>query len=567
VSPAGDALRSRTRSVGRYEIVRELGRGGMASVYLARQLDLDRMVALKELRLLQGFDPAFAQRFLREARLAGSFSHPNIVTVHDYFESDGLPYIAMEYLSRGPLRPEVGRLTLAQVGGVLEGVLAGLAHAERRGVVHRDIKPENLLVTDEGGVKIADFGIAKARHALETGGLTATGTTVGTPNYIAPEQAMAQELGPWTDLYSLGVTAFELLVGRTPFGDSQEPMAIVLRQINERIPRVSDLAPHVDRWISDWVAWLVSKAPAERPQSAAQAWDTLEEGLIALLGPRWRRGARLLAPGERPMLASGPALTGAADPTPTWSERTTRGGFDPRLAATMPPRARAAEAAAASRPARRFPTWLRAVAAVATLAVAALAFAGGHRGPSGTPSLPASQEAPTTVPAGVAPSTATAPVPASNVLADRAAPARALARKYEQDAARIAKGSSPDKPLLSALRKTGRAYRAAAAAAARGDLAGYNDALKAAAAGRTAASARRGKPSPGSSPPAATVAPPAPSPQGSSPPAAPAPAPAPNSQGSSPPAAPVPVPPPPPPPSPCSGDSSSDDPSDDACGA
>src|SRR4051812_10712360 len=180
----------------------------MATVYVARQLDLDRSVALKELRAFRTFEPSFAQRFLREARLAGSFSHPNIVTVYEYFEYDRVPYIAMEYLPRGSLRPFVGHLTLAQTGGGLEGLLAGLAHAERRGVVHRDIKPENLLVTLEGGVKIADFGIAKATLSLESNSLTAVGTTVGTPNYIAREQAMAGKLGPWTDLYSVGVTAF-----------------------------------------------------------------------------------------------------------------------------------------------------------------------------------------------------------------------------------------------------------------------------------------------------------------------------------------------------------------------
>src|SRR4051812_4998784 len=131
----------------------------MASVYLARQPDLDRLVALKELRALRTLDPSAAQRFLREARLSGSFNHPSIVTVHDYFEQDGVPYIAMEYLARGSLRPFLRGLALAQTGGVLESVLAGLAHAEARHVVHRDVKPENLLVTDEGGVKVADFGI------------------------------------------------------------------------------------------------------------------------------------------------------------------------------------------------------------------------------------------------------------------------------------------------------------------------------------------------------------------------------------------------------------------------
>ena len=203
------------KTVGRYEILREVGRGGMAMVYLARQTDLDRFVALKELAAFHASDAAFAQRFLRESRVAGSLSHPNIVTVHDYFEHDGTPYIAMEYVERGSLRPFVGHMSLAQIGGVLEGLLAGLAHAEQHGIVHRDLKPENLMVTSDGRVKIADFGIAKATNQMQTGAfLTATGTTVGTPTYMAPEQAMAQDIGPWTDLYSVGCMAFEMFTGQ-----------------------------------------------------------------------------------------------------------------------------------------------------------------------------------------------------------------------------------------------------------------------------------------------------------------------------------------------------------------
>ena len=156
-----DVLRTRGD---RYEILREVGRGGMAMVYLARQTDLDRFVALKELGAFHASDPSFAQRFLRELRVAGSLSHPSIVTVHDYFEHDGTPYIAMEYVERGSLRPYVGQMDLAQVAGVLEGLLAGLAQAEQHGIVHRDLKPENLMVTSDGRVKIADFGIAKATH-------------------------------------------------------------------------------------------------------------------------------------------------------------------------------------------------------------------------------------------------------------------------------------------------------------------------------------------------------------------------------------------------------------------
>src|ERR1700745_3777558 len=144
------------KTVGRYVMRHKLGRGGMALVYLARQTDLDRYVALKELGAFHASDPSFAQRFLRESRVAGSLSHPNIVTVHDYFEHDGTPYIAMEFVERGSLRPYVGRMNLAQIGGVLEGLLAGLTHAESHGIVHRALKPENLLVTADGRVTVSE---------------------------------------------------------------------------------------------------------------------------------------------------------------------------------------------------------------------------------------------------------------------------------------------------------------------------------------------------------------------------------------------------------------------------
>ena len=282
------------RTVGGYELISELGRGGMAIVYLARQIDLDRRVALKELSSFQAGSAEAAERFLREARLAGSLGHPNIVTVHEYFEQDGIPYIAMEYVERGSLRPYVGRLTLAQLAGVLEGVLAGLAHAEQARVIHRDLKPENVLVTGEGRVKIADFGIAKAsQRAGMTAALTATGLAIGTPAYMAPEQAMAQPLGPSTDLYSVGLIAYEQLTGRPPFHGAESPMALLLRHVSESPTPVIAIRPEVDPPLSAWIDRLLVKDPAERPQSAIEAWDSLEDIVIRLLGPRWRREARL----------------------------------------------------------------------------------------------------------------------------------------------------------------------------------------------------------------------------------------------------------------------------------
>ena len=283
--------------VDRYEVVREIGHGGMAVVYLARQTDLQRDVALKELRLFDGSDPSAARRFVQESRVGAALTHPNVVTVHDYFEQDGAPYIAMEYLLRGSLRRYVGHTSTAENIGVLEGLLAGLDHAARHGVVHRDIKPENVMVTVEGHVKIADFGIAKATYPHDQGSLmTLSGVPVGTPSYMAPEQAVGDELGPWTDLYSAGIMAWELFVGHLPFRDTPSAVGLLLRSVNEAIPPAHSVEPSVDPEISAWIDSLLVKDPRDRARSASEAWDELEEIASRTLGSCWRREARLREP-------------------------------------------------------------------------------------------------------------------------------------------------------------------------------------------------------------------------------------------------------------------------------
>src|SRR4051812_36608387 len=302
-------LEPKTR-VGRYEIVGELGRGGMAVVYEALHVELGKTVALKEL-VLGAADAHLAERFLREARTSGSLSHPNIVAVFDYFEHQGLPYIAEEYVAGGSLRPLVGRLTRAQIAGLLEGVLAGLAHAERHGIVHRDLKPENLLVTAEGLIKIADFGIAKAVDRTAVGySLTAAGMTIGTPTYMAPEQARAERVGPAADLYSLGVIAYELLTGGVPFGNAETPMAAILIQhISQPVPDPLTRRPDLDPELAAWTLRMLAKEPAGRPAGAAQAWDELEPIVLRLLGPMWRREAPLPVPARRSSVPPAPFET------------------------------------------------------------------------------------------------------------------------------------------------------------------------------------------------------------------------------------------------------------------
>jgi serine/threonine protein kinase len=285
------------RQVGAYRIVDVLAHGGMAIVYRALQPALAREVALKELASFPMDQAALAERFLRESRVAGSLKNEHIVHVNDYFEHDGVPYIAMELLERGSLRSYVGCLTIAQVAGVLEGVLAGLAHAHAQGIIHRDLKPENVLVTSDGAVKIADFGIAKAYSRLWPH-LTATGTTLGTPSYMAPEQAKGGDLFPQTDLYAVGVIAYELLLGSPPFRDVGEPWAVLMQHIGEPVPPPQELDPEIDKELAGWLLGMLAKDPGARPASAVDAWDRLEDIVVRLEGSFWRRVARLGAPGQ-----------------------------------------------------------------------------------------------------------------------------------------------------------------------------------------------------------------------------------------------------------------------------
>ena len=548
-----------TNALGRYEVLREVGRGGMATVYLARQVELDRLVALKVLGALRDSDPSFRQRFLREARMAGSLSHPNIVTVHDFFEQNATPAIAMEYLRRGSLRPYAGTLTLAQVGGVLEGLLAGLAHAETHGIVHRDLKPENVLVSDDGRVKIVDFGIAKVTNDLQLGGFaTSTGIALGTPNYVAPEQAMAHEIGPWTDLYSVGILTFELFVGQAPFADTPEPMAVLLRQINEQVPSLSHFRPDVDPSVSNWVDWLLEKEPSQRPQSAREAWDKLEDRLVGVLGPRWERDATLPELATAFRSDGGPQTEAPLNGSYALSAGS-NGIAGATQAQTIPPRPNTWQAQSAAEPPvrrRRRPSW-RAARLALLLLVPLLAWGAAQR----LRDSPAAQ-APVASHPGVsrtAPTpttTASTPSPkqpgrgATSDLPKQAAGLRSTAAQYDSAAASVAAVARGDPTperatLVAALRETALAYAQAADAAARNDRVAYLAALRDAQAGKRnvkaatqqVSQARQRGPSGGQGSSSPTA-------QAPSSPAQPAPAP---SSGS------------------CSGDSSSDDPSDDSC--
>ncbi len=200
---------SQTLAEGRYTIERELGHGGMAIVYLARDEELRRHVAIKVLAVHLAGDETFRARFLREARLAGRLSHPNVVQVYDAGETDGRPFIVMEYVP-GRTLADCGKLPAERAAELALQACAGLQHAHDAGLIHRDMKPGNLLLREDDVLKIADFGIARAAESTRQ---TQAGSVLGTAAYLAPEQAAGQDVTSAADVYSLGAVLYELLTG------------------------------------------------------------------------------------------------------------------------------------------------------------------------------------------------------------------------------------------------------------------------------------------------------------------------------------------------------------------
>ena len=217
---------------GRYSILDTIGEGGMAIVYRAKDMLLNRVVAIKVLRGQYASDSEFRERFRREAQSAAALSHPNIVNVYDVGEDSGSNYIVMEWVDGQTLNDIImrdGRLTVDVVADYSVQILDALDHAHRSGVIHRDIKPHNILITRDGRVKVTDFGIARAASASA---LTEAGQVIGTVNYTSPEQARGASATAESDIYSLGVVMYEMLTGRLPFvGDT--PVAVALKHVQE----------------------------------------------------------------------------------------------------------------------------------------------------------------------------------------------------------------------------------------------------------------------------------------------------------------------------------------------
>ena len=267
-----DLVRQEMRA--EYDIIEELGRGGMAIVFRASERQLEREVAIKVLPFSLAFDKEFVERFQREARTSAKLEHPNIIPIYRVGKSGRVIYFVMKFLRGKPLSAQLaarGALPPADIRRILGEVGRALAYAHRSGIVHRDIKPDNIMFDEHGQAMVTDFGIAKAASG---GKLTGTGMAIGTPHYMSPEQARAQNLDGRSDLYSLGVVAYQCLTGMVPF-DGEDSFSIGYKHIMEAIP-VPPLETPEQRELFDVVRCLMAKKPDDRFQDADALVAALE---------------------------------------------------------------------------------------------------------------------------------------------------------------------------------------------------------------------------------------------------------------------------------------------------
>jgi serine/threonine-protein kinase len=249
---------------GRYRVEQRIGSGGMADVWLAEDTHLQRQVALKVLHARFAQDREFVERFRREAEAAAGLQHPNVVSVFDRGDVDGTYYIAMQYLEGRSLKQLIDAgLTPEQAAGLIRQVLEGARFAHRHGVVHRDLKPQNVIVDADGKATVTDFGIARAGVSE----ITQTGSVMGTPHYLSPEQAQGQEVTAVSDLYSIGVILYEALAGRVPF-EGESAVAVAMKQVSQAPQRPSSVNPKVSPALDAVVMRALEKEPGQRFQNA-----------------------------------------------------------------------------------------------------------------------------------------------------------------------------------------------------------------------------------------------------------------------------------------------------------
>ncbi|MFT2816582.1 Stk1 family PASTA domain-containing Ser/Thr kinase [Leifsonia sp. A12D58] len=291
---------------GRYQVRSRIARGGMATVYLATDLRLERRVAIKIMHGHLADDNAFKSRFVQEARSAARLAHPNVVNVFDQGQDADMAYMVMEYLPGITLRDllkDYGKLTPEQTIDILKAVLSGLAAAHKAGIVHRDLKPENVLLADDGRIKLGDFGLARAASNN-----TATGQALlGTIAYLSPELVTRGIADARSDIYALGIMTYEMLTGEQPYV-GEAPMQIAYQHANDSVPMPSSKVPSTPRELDELVLWATARDPEERPRDARVMLEQLQdiEGIVRLGSTDATASATMVMPSTLP-----PALADA----------------------------------------------------------------------------------------------------------------------------------------------------------------------------------------------------------------------------------------------------------------
>jgi len=286
VSPSNDLS---GRCLGDFQLLRRLGRGAMAEVYLAEQISLKRRVALKILKPELAADRHYLQRFRLEAQAAASLVHPNIVQIYEVGCVEGLHYIAQEYVPGQNLREYLARnppLNLSRALSIMYQVASALAKAGEQGVVHRDIKPENIMLTAGGEVKVADFGLARLSRADTAHDLTQIGTTLGTPLYMSPEQIEGKPLDPRSDIYSFGVTCYQMLSGTPPFS-GETALGVAVQHLRGRPRPLESLRPDLPPALCRLVHQMLAKDPSQRFSSAHELLRELRRLQREHFGEEW----------------------------------------------------------------------------------------------------------------------------------------------------------------------------------------------------------------------------------------------------------------------------------------
>ena len=286
-------------TLGKYKLMERLGKGGMAEVYKAHHEKLDRFVTIKILHTFLSDDQEFLARFEREARAVAALRHPHIVQIHDFEHEDDIYYMVMEFINGGTLQSKMAELSkdgqylpIGQVKRTLRQIADALDYAHKRGIIHRDIKPSNILMNTDHDAFITDYGIARMMSEMK---FTATGSLIGTPTYMSPEQGKGLDLDNTSDIYSLGIILFEMLTGKVPFA-SDTPLAIIHKHIHEALPNPSELRPELSASLEKVIFKAVEKEPKDRYQTAVELYDAFEDALTPDLIAQLDGGEKLEAP-------------------------------------------------------------------------------------------------------------------------------------------------------------------------------------------------------------------------------------------------------------------------------